>query len=210
MNDGQMMFFIANIINIINGENYILYLNAFKLFHFVFMDNTKQNEVKYGLLFDNIKKQQLFCPENQQILEKLFTNDNDDNISANIKPLFRKICQSKKNIKINNNSFINLNENIKKMFSNDNESILINKILKICPKLIKIHSDSIYLNDENVEKILQLFELNIQTNQLNEINIVLNNKQSPNIGKILNKYRELQHSHWSLNIDGNILKLKKH
>lgn len=231
MNDcDEQMFHVSNILNIGNGINYILYLRAFKLFDYLMMDNNKENDLKYNLLFDEVAKRELFDDRVQRTLRTLmqcmalnndemvqYTVDYDDgSIPLHFEQLFFEICQRKMNIKLNKKAFMNLkDESIERMMfceyfsifkqSNVAQSISLNKVKNICPNLVRIYSDFILLNDENVKVLLRMLKEN-KRGKLNEICIVLNNNQSPNIQKIFNVYRELHKCHWKLMLDDNILK----
>merc|ERR1712228_367421 len=141
--------------------------------------------------------------------------DYDESVPLHFEQLFFEICQKKINIKMTKNAFMNLkNKTIEKIlcceyfaiFQNGKtESISLYKVLNICPNLIRIYSDFIVLNDENVKMILKILKQSV-VGKLREIHIVLNNNQSPNIQKIFNAYRELRKCHWKLLLDGNLMK----
>eukprot|EP01083_Nonionella_stella_P035368 96532_1 len=212
--NGNTVFFITNIVNVRSEKNYICYFNAFKLFSFVFMDNNAANDLKYGLLFDNCAKQKLLMDDVQltllHLLNKVTTTQEE------IHEWFAAICNQKIDIKINKKAFLNLCDAIQNaMGFEHSKSISLHKICDICPNLNAIESDCIVLNDANVDFILNEVLLlqgnndsSIKKHQLKAIHIDLNNTHSPNLQTIRNKYKKLKgNCAWSLNLDGNALKL---
>merc|ERR1712113_332836 len=111
-----------------------------------------------------------------------------------------------KYLKVEQTAFWNLNENMRESIGTDDASSLsLRALCSICPNLQSIHSNAMVLNDENVDAILELFQMKADANPLVEIHITLNNTQSPNIQKVLRKYRDLGYCRWTLNLDGNVM-----
>lgn len=214
---------MGTVMNVLQGRNYGPYFEAMKLFDYVLRENTKSNELKFGILMDNVRKQKLLALPVQQALRRLLGydhdadgsssgpisgNDVDNEVPEHIEQVFNMICERKRNIIVEMTAFWSLKEDLRECIgTEDFASLSLRTLNFICPNLQSIHSDAMVLNDENVTAILEMFQMKKDVSDLCEIRITLNNAQSPNIQKLLRNYRNLGNCRWTLNLDGNVLKL---
>ena len=217
-NDGNQAFAVGTVLNVLRGRNYGPYFVAMKLFDFVFREDTESNELKFGILLDHLRKQRLLALPVQRTLQRLLGydeddgsgsgSDDDDEIPDHIEQLFNVICERKRTLKVEQAAFWSLGQSLRECVgTEDAQSISLRTLCSICPNLEGVHSDAMVLNDENVTAILQLFQMKPGQSPLTNIEITVNNTQSPNIQKVLREYRNLQDCRWTLNLDGNVMKL---